>query len=606
MNNILKFKGKSGSTTSGRFLQESSETLDFGADGEGRFELNEPTLTYAEYSATSLDNDWSNQELADLFRVKRLLNCAGVICDIDRGLTDEREPWCVFCDEGGEVFIHLCRIDGLYVLDSPSVEKPLRGADFNALVSDFTNRAVPKTVGNTPHENERHVLHFHRGRKVRLHPSALLSALIWTLFLASEELVLIANVKEPDPSRDDADGAGDSPTVAPGIDHANLIADAAHTEGPGNFTQNEPQGFKEIRGHASDRNPDTAIKLEDTPFKEVNGQQGLALSINAYAIGLSSIALAYGIMSVRMWQNDWEKMLTSLDKMDFDRLLSGEFIPDLDDEGLQQSDGTFLAALFEVVLSDELSSDLAILRDSVRDVLMVAQNAGQEGSETTYSAADLLAFQKIVDSDALVFSTPEEELLDPSDMAPELAKPRTAARVDKTVEQGNEAASNPSGIQIADLVLDNEASDALVNIFGSWQLYEASVNNTQVYTSFDLASSNDDTAVKLIEFVSSTSAEPSNASGIPDTPLDLEPSATASSSKLQMFDDKAQAFMNGLLTRSDNIDVLYHGGDLILIDLDAFKTEGARTYTVSWEFRDGSVISTVGLRADFEAFDLVT
>ncbi len=71
--------------------------------------------------------DWTNQEMADLARVQYLLSRAGVQLETDRGLSDEGDPWFVFCDAQGEVFVHICRMGMTYLLDGPSLDAPLRG-----------------------------------------------------------------------------------------------------------------------------------------------------------------------------------------------------------------------------------------------------------------------------------------------------------------------------------------------------------------------------------------------------------------------------------------------------------------------------------------------
>ena len=49
---------------------------------------------------------WRNQELADLYRTQRILALAGITTKVDRGMTDEGDPWFVFMDSMGEVFVH--------------------------------------------------------------------------------------------------------------------------------------------------------------------------------------------------------------------------------------------------------------------------------------------------------------------------------------------------------------------------------------------------------------------------------------------------------------------------------------------------------------------
>ena len=103
--------------------------------------------------------DWTNQELASIYRVRSLLEAAGVSTAVERGLSDEGEPWCVFCRADGEVFMHLCRIDGRYLLGQPELARPLAGDTFAELVDSFSDGALswPPMCADT-----------RRGRVVRL------------------------------------------------------------------------------------------------------------------------------------------------------------------------------------------------------------------------------------------------------------------------------------------------------------------------------------------------------------------------------------------------------------------------------------------------------
>ena len=49
----------------------------------------------------------------------------------------------------------------------------------------------------------------------------------------------------------------------------------------------------------------------------------------------------------------------------------------------------------------------------------------------------------------------------------------------------------------------------------------------------------------------------------------------------------------------------HYDNEVVLVDLDAFDGQGDIVYARSWSFDDGSVISAVGLKSDFEAFDLI-
>ena len=138
------------------------------------------------FSFRPRSNDWSNQELAEFYRVESSLVQAGLLVDTDRGITDENEPWFVFCNaDSGEVIIHFARIDGAYVAASGAFDGVLRGRDFRSVVEALLSRhplVVPQARDN-----------------IRLHPSSLLVALVATAFF---------KLSEVDAQAGEADGKG--------------------------------------------------------------------------------------------------------------------------------------------------------------------------------------------------------------------------------------------------------------------------------------------------------------------------------------------------------------------------------------------------------------
>ncbi len=117
--------------------------------------------------------DWSRQELAEFYRVESALLQAGLALESERGLSDEGEPWFVFCRaDTGEVFIHFARVDGVYVVDGAAFGSPARGRDFGALVRDLI-ASHPLATTRRP------------GSNVMMHPAALLIALVGAAFFQS-------------------------------------------------------------------------------------------------------------------------------------------------------------------------------------------------------------------------------------------------------------------------------------------------------------------------------------------------------------------------------------------------------------------------------------
>ncbi|PIC01080.1 hypothetical protein [Caulobacter sp. X] len=120
-------------------------------------------------------SDWSQQELAEFYRVEAALLRAGIRVGTDRGLSDEKEPWFVFYrTDDGEVVIHFARIDGEYLIAGPAYEEVARGFDFSSMVRNMVARHP--LIRRTD-----------RGDNISVHPAALLVAVVGTAFFKSGE-----------------------------------------------------------------------------------------------------------------------------------------------------------------------------------------------------------------------------------------------------------------------------------------------------------------------------------------------------------------------------------------------------------------------------------
>lgn len=122
--------------------------------------------------------DWTRDEIAELYRIEHALVQSGLTLDVERGVTDEGDPWFVFCRPDGEVLIHLARYDGFYHLHSPALTSPLIGRSFVELTKEFSNR-VPLQI----------TLQRNNGARLFVHPAAMLAVVIGTIFAASNELL---------------------------------------------------------------------------------------------------------------------------------------------------------------------------------------------------------------------------------------------------------------------------------------------------------------------------------------------------------------------------------------------------------------------------------
>ena len=129
---------------------------------------------FGSFAQNRLKRDWSNQDLAELYRVESALVQAGLCLDTERGVSDEGDPWFIFCHgDSGDVIVHFARIDGRYVIASPVLPKALRGSDLGAIVRTFVE---DNPISLPPPENGR------RGNVV-FHPAALLTIFVATILV---------------------------------------------------------------------------------------------------------------------------------------------------------------------------------------------------------------------------------------------------------------------------------------------------------------------------------------------------------------------------------------------------------------------------------------
>ncbi len=124
-----------------------------------------------------VSRDWTQQELAEFYRVESVLGAAGIAVEMERGVSDEGDPWFIFCrPQNGDVIIHFARYEGSYIAASGALGQVLRGRNFRELVDAFIARQPLVMPGQS------------EGSSVVLHPSALLTALVATaLFLLDHQ-----------------------------------------------------------------------------------------------------------------------------------------------------------------------------------------------------------------------------------------------------------------------------------------------------------------------------------------------------------------------------------------------------------------------------------
>src|SRR5262249_19350256 len=89
------------------------------------------------FGARRSSSDWTQQELAEFYRVESVLLQHGLVVTTDRGVSDEGDPWFVFCrSETEEVVAHFARIDGHYLVISSAFSGVAQARDFKKLVRE--------------------------------------------------------------------------------------------------------------------------------------------------------------------------------------------------------------------------------------------------------------------------------------------------------------------------------------------------------------------------------------------------------------------------------------------------------------------------------------
>jgi hypothetical protein len=174
-------------------------------------------LNWSHRAAPQPVADWSQQELAEFYRVESALIRAGLSIETDRGLSDEGDPWFVFLRaEDGEVVVHFARVDGEYLIAGPAYEKVARGYDFNALVRAM----IARHPLVQPQE---------RGGNILLHPAAILVAIVGTAFFKTGEAKAMDNDHRSAARKTSATSSGNPIASTPGAsaDSQRVHLDAA-------------------------------------------------------------------------------------------------------------------------------------------------------------------------------------------------------------------------------------------------------------------------------------------------------------------------------------------------------------------------------------------
>lgn len=524
----------------------------------------------------SLPIGWSNQELADLHRVVELLRQAGIFVETEQGISDENDPWFVFCQSDGEVFIHLCRIDGQYWLDSPNVAEPVVGYDFRSLIDNFVGRTREL-------EDRQNIVKFRPKSGLYSHPAVMLAALVWSIYLTSDELTDLANGRSAqDYVSTDAPGKAD-------ISHSDAVK--ALTKA---FETANVEDDADIAAMA-------ARNTQSTSMSSLASAQSIA-------VGLSILAITYGFIDQVSFEGlkeaaaliGAEADAKVIDVVAEDVTADGETIIKTSGDGAERVAGHFDQADSKAngaqLVTDDLGAELATIDLAVQSSSLDGPLDGNVDEVPVHIASD-----SDFDLDLTLVTN----------------KVSSSYGDQTETEQDNVAAT------VTLSVFDNiDLSQAIANT----ALYTYNVGDVEVVSSIEL---NDDFSATLTEqnISEHSSLNPNSVLLKPGIGVDLQveivadvqvdkgadvqvdtaiqaPETASPSTRFAEYSDEVKVFIDYILSKTSAIEIIATANEIVLLDTSAFDDVSDVAYAQSWEMGGEGIISTVGHLHDFESFGL--
>jgi len=505
-------------------------------------------------------SDWTNQELADLYRAHALIQAAQPGLESDRGISDEGDPWFLIGKSNGDVLVHICRIQGMYILDSVALSHVLSGSNFNALVENFLATVTENREETTGPSN---VVRLSRGGTVCLHPSMMIAALVWTLLQDADELTL--------PFSTGVDGTGESKAVSEGP----LLPDAASLEKTHHAE------------HPEDPEEDSAFLL-DSPQKGMSSQRDdklLSSFVPSYSHALTISAGVYASLGSieALWKFTQKSADTSTSVEEIEASETSGVSASLE---LLPTALTLLSSLVDLDMfesSDGQGADSNVVQDETGPDLAaegLGMLTGQEMLTEANEAFNILtniALAKKADSpvetidrlfdevaylslqDGLAENNPEQDL-----------KHNAQDRISDGSIKGITSDLASFGLDISELDVDRYATSSLKESVGKFdgelQKYSEILENESNVTP------EDDETLPLFEMNLLS----------PDSP------------SLNAFNHTVRAFLDDKIKNSD-LEILVFAKEILFVDTAAFS---GNSTSISWQLEDGGLISMIGLSSE--------
>ncbi len=580
----------------------NGDLVELGASEEGLLHFGVPGK---EDARVKFDRslDWSNQELADLYRVQRLLGQAGIGVDTDRGVSDEGDPWFVFLDAHGEVFVHLSRIDGTYILDSVVQEQVVIGHCFATLIERFAGRAEAAAAVRPDGAN---VVSMNRRGKVVLHPGAALAALVWSILLVSDELVFLESVDAPETAPEgDAVADADATGTQDG-DPEPVLANAEASAFEELFVnKDEAAAFLADAATTRDGEKGTPADLRDSAMVSANAANSATMA----GIGLTALAAAYGInrgQSRDDTARDDDQDVLAAEATETDGTTPNPVETDV----VVQATAEREAAAGKAFDADAEFTDTAEKIDEGSDTQQLASGALDE-SVMLASALGVDAQLGAQDSGAPADATGDAE----AGAAHIVSKRPAPEAADDSADAGRNAAAGPeSATRIAQLLETVGLSDLLDTdsapfISGSNRSVETSdeffrlLDDAILVVSASNAEATGVDALLVDSDLSGADGVGVSAGGVAQGPLVSDLAPPKPILEFAEFTDDVRNYIDHLILTSE-VEVIELDDQIVLIDTKALS-EGGEAFALTWSLDEETTVSTIGVRSDFEAFDLI-
>jgi hypothetical protein len=361
---------------------------------------------------------------------------------------------------------------------------------------------------------------------------------------------------------------------------------------------------------------------EGMNWKDMTGKSAMVLMPTAVAVGLNSIAIAFGIMGDEYFGTDPETAVEALEALQAEESREGAETETVLQAGIGVSLedlGTLLEASFEHIAE-------APTRAAIRAELVAEAEAG--ALPVTAPQAPQVT---LTPNTELAANFEDEDWADelPQKLPDSTGEPKRAT--EQKAEKAPEAPAPEPPVETAELA--PPAPAPLPPVFDYASLFDLKSSFAAQFETFDLAGRTVE-ATFDIESTGMAPAELLRAPVLEDpepaAPMDFEEDfadpdtihfaqhATAPAEPVKvaetepevtpfaLIDLNAQRFINYLMSaREADLEIIAYDQELVLIDFAAFRGAPGETFTKSWSLADGGIVSTVGLKTDFMQFDLI-